>query len=69
MGQTDIRRLLIVGAISVIRWAVRKGGSANRWLATLVMRKPKMVAAVALANKMARMIWALTTKEQGYRMA
>jgi transposase len=61
MGQTDIRRLLIVGAMSVIRWVVRKGGSANRWLATLVMRKPKMVAAVALANKMARMIWALTT--------
>ncbi len=41
MGQTDIRRLLIVGAISVIRWVVRKGGSANRWLATLVTRKPK----------------------------
>lgn len=69
MGQTDIRRLLIVGAMSVIRWVVRKGGSANRWLAALVMRKPKMVAAVALANKMARMIWALTTKEQDYRMA
>ena len=69
MGQTDIRRLLIVGAMSVIRWVVRKGGSANRWLATLVIRKPKMVAAVALANKMARMIWALTTKEQDYRMA
>ena len=69
MGQSDIRRLLIVGAMSVIRWVVRKGGSANRWLAALVMRKPKMVAAVALANKMARMIWALTTKEQVYRMA
>ena len=69
MGQTDIRRLLIVGAMSVIRWVVRKGGSANRWLAMLVMRKPRMVAAVALANKMARMIWALTAKEQDYRMA
>jgi len=54
MGQTDIRRLLIVGAsrrrrafraTSVIRWVVRKGGSANRWLAALVARKPKMVAA------------------------
>lgn len=69
MGQTDIRRLLIVGAMSVIRWVVRKGGSANRWLAALVARKPKMVAAVALANKMARMIWAMTTKEENYRMA
>src|SRR6056297_3164099 len=69
MGQTDIRRLLIVGAMSVIRWVVRKGGSANRWLAALVARKPKMVAAVALANKMARMIWAMTTKQEDYRMA
>lgn len=69
MGQTDIRRLLIVGAMSVIRWVVRKGGSPNRWLAELVARKPKMVAAVALANKMARMIWAVTTKKEFYRMA
>jgi len=69
MGQTDIRRLLIVGAMSVIRWVVRKGGSSNRWLAALVARKPRMVAAVALANKMARMIWAMTTKQEDYRMA
>ncbi len=69
MSQTDIRRLLIVGAMSVIRWVVRKGGSPNRWLAALVARKPRMVAAVALANKMARMIWAVTTKQQDYRMA
>ncbi|SEP42015.1 Transposase [Methylobacterium sp. UNC300MFChir4.1] len=59
MGQTDIRRLLIVGAMSVIRWVVRKGGSANRWLTTLVARKPKM----------ARTIWAVTTKQEDYRMA
>ena len=69
MGQTDIRRLLIVGAMSVIRWVMRKGGSPNRWLAALVARKPKMVAAVARANKMARMIWAVTTKQEDYRMA
>jgi len=69
MGQTDISRLLIVGAMGVIRWVVRKGGSSNRWLAALVVRKPKMVAAVALANKMARMIWAITTKQENYRMA
>lgn len=69
MGQCDIRKLLIVGAMSVIRWVLRKGGSANRWLANLVARKPPMVAAVALANKMARMIWAVTTKQENYRMA
>ena len=68
MGQTDIRRLLVVGAMSVIWWVVRKGGSPNRWLAQLVARKPRMVAAVALANKMARMIWAMSVKED-HRMA
>ena len=50
MGQCDIRKLLIVGAMSVIRWVVRKGGSANRWLANLVARKPRMVAEAALAG-------------------
>ena len=69
MGQCDIRKLLIVGAMSVIRWVVRKVGSANLWLANLVARKPRMVAALALANKMARMIWAMTTKQEKYRMA
>ena len=69
MGQIDIRRLLIVGAMSVIRWVVRKGGSTNRWLPAIVARKPKMVAAVALANKMARMIWTMTKRQENYRMA
>ena len=69
LGQTDIRRLLIAGAMRVIGWVGRKGGSTNRWLAALEARKPKMVAAVAPANKMARMIWAITTKKEDYRMA
>ena len=55
--------------MSVIRWVLRKDGSPNRWLANLVARKPKMVAAVALANKLARTIWAVTTKQENYRMA
>ena len=84
------RRLLIVGAscrrrasraMSVIRWAVRKGGSPNRGLAALVARKPKTVAAVALADtercsatgssapRAARMIRAVTTKREDCRMA
>ena len=55
--------------MSVIPWVVRKGGSKNKWLASLVARKPRMVAAVALANKMARQIWAMATKGEDYRMA
>jgi transposase len=69
MGQNDIRRLLIVGAMSRIRWIVRKGVLPDNWLGRILGRKPRMVAAVALANKMARVIWAMMTREQNYRMA
>ena len=69
MGQTDIRKLLIVGAMRRIRWIVRKGVMPDNWLGRLVGRKPRMVAAVALANKMARNIWAMMTREQNYGMA
>ena len=69
MGQTDIRKLQIVGAMSRIRWTVRKGITSDNWLGRLVGRKLRMVAAVALANKMARIIWAIMTREQNYRMA
>ena len=69
MGQTDIRRLSIVGAMSLIRWIVRKGELPDNWLGHILDRKPRMVAAVALANKMARIIWAMMTREQNYRMA
>lgn len=69
MGQDDIRKLLIVGAMSRIRWIGRKGILPDNWLGRVVGRKPRMVAAVALANKMARIIWAMMTKQQDYRMA
>ena len=69
MGQADIRKLLIVGAMSRIRWIVRKGVLPDNWLGHVLGRKPRMVAAVALANKMARMIWAMMTREENYRMA
>ncbi|WP_246697755.1 transposase [Rhizobium sp. G21] len=69
MGQSDIRRLLIVGAMSLIRWIVRKGVLPDNWLGHILGRKVRMVAAVALANKMARSIWAMMTGEQTYRMA
>jgi transposase len=69
MGQTDIRKLLIVGAMSRIRWIVRKGVMPDNWLGRMVARKPRMVVAVALADKMARNIWAMMPKEQNYRMA
>lgn len=54
MGQRDIRRLLIIGAVAVVRWAARKGAPDGSGLARMLARKPKMLVAVALANRMAR---------------
>jgi transposase len=67
MGQRDIRRLLIVGASAVVCWAARKGAPAGSWLAGMMARKPHMLVVVALANKMARTIWALTVRGEVYR--
>ncbi len=59
MGHRDLRRLLITGAMAVVRWAARKGAQAGSWLARMLDRKPKMLIAVALANRTGRIIWAL----------
>jgi len=67
-GQADIRRLLIIGAMARISWLGRKSIPEGSWLARLLERKPKMLVAIALANKMARAIWAMLTKKQIYRV-
>ncbi len=67
MGPRDLRRLLIAGAMARIRWAVRRGETADPWLARMLARKPRMVVAVALANRMARIAWALTMNKEVYR--
>lgn len=67
MGQRDIRRLLIIGAMAVIRWASRRGARPGSWLSRMMDRKPLMLVAVALANKMAHAIWAMQTKKEDYR--
>jgi transposase len=67
MGQRDIRRLLIIGAMAVVGWAARNGASEGSWLARMLARKPRMVVAIALANKMARSVWAMLVKRENYR--
>ncbi len=66
-GQSDIRRLLIIGAMSRLNWLGRRSISEGSWLAKMLARKPKMLVAIALANKMARQIWAMLTKTEDYR--
>ena len=61
MGQRDLRRLLVSGAMAVVRWACRRGETKDPWLARMLARKPRKLVAVALANRMARIAWALMT--------
>jgi transposase len=66
-GERTIRRLLIIGASAVVQQASRRGAPKGSWLAQMLARKPKMLVIVALANKMARIIWALLVKGGIYR--
>ena len=66
-GQADIRRLLIVGAMSRLNWLGRRSIPEGSWLARMLSRKPRMLVAIALANRMARAIWAMSTKKENYR--
>ena len=66
-GDGYLRTLLIHGARAVITAAERKGGPADRWLGRLLGRRNKNVATVALANKNARIVWALLAHERDYQ--
>ena len=66
-GDSYLRTLLIHGARAVIRVAERKAGYAQSWLARLMGRRNKNVAAVALANKNARTVWALLAHARDYQ--
>jgi transposase len=64
-GDESLRRLLVLGATAVIQQA--RAGRASPWLLGLLARKPKKLAAVALANKMARILWAMMVSGETYR--
>ena len=64
-GDETLRRFLVLGAPAVIRRA--KQGKGSAWLLGLVARKPPKLAAVALANKTARIAWAMMNSGQAYR--
>lgn len=68
MGNRDVRSLLFVGATAVL-WRLRDGKSALAlavWARKLLANKPFRLVAVALANKMARIIWAVMTRGESY---
>lgn len=67
MGERSLRRLLILGASSVTKIAVRDPSRASGWLAGMLARKPRMLVTVAMANKIARTVWALMAHGGSYK--
>ncbi len=66
-GHQRLRQLLVAGAMAVIRYAKPGSKTASAWLLALLERKPRKLAAVALANKMARIVWAMMATGDAYR--
>ena len=66
-GDRYLRSLFTTGALAVIRYAKIHGTRHRPWLTSLLARRPTKVAAIALANKLARMAWAIMTKGEHYK--
>ena len=66
-GDRYLRGLFVAGALSVIRYAKIHGTKHRPWLTALLARKPTKVAAIALANKLARMVWAMMASGERYK--
>jgi transposase len=66
MGDQYLRQLLVVGMTSLVRQTKSHPERANKWLAALLERKPARLATVAMANKTARIVWAVLTKNEPY---
>jgi transposase len=66
-GDRYLRSLFTAGALAVIRYAKIHGTKRRPWLTSLLARRPTKVAAIALANKIARMAWAMMAKGERYR--
>ena len=66
-GDRYLRSLFTTGALAVIRYAKIHGTGHRPWLTALLARRPTKVVAIALANKIARMAWAMMTKGERYR--
>ena len=66
-GDKYIRCLLTAGAVAVLRHARNRSTRDGEWVRALLARKPTKLAAVALANKTARIVWAVMVRGEGYQ--
>ena len=66
-GDRYLRGLFVAGALAVIRYAKIHGTKHRPWLTALLARRPTKIAAIALANKIARMVWAMMAKGERYK--
>jgi transposase len=66
-GDRYLRSLFTAGALAVIRYAKTHGTRHRPWLTALLARRPTKVAAIGLANKIARMVWAMMTRGERYK--
>ena len=66
-GNRDLRTLLVLGQMAVFRHASAHPDKATPWVAALIKRRPPLVAAVAMAAKTAKIIWAMLARGEAYR--
>ena len=66
-GDRYLRGLFVAGALAVIRYVKIHGSKHRPWLTALLARRPTKIAAIALANKIARMVWAMMAKGERYK--
>lgn len=67
VGNSEIRRMLVLGATSMVFRAVNWNSSLGAWTRSALLRRPVRLVTVALANKIARIAWALMTRNDVYR--
>jgi transposase len=67
MGDGYLRKLLVVGATSVIRRARNSASASASWVQALLERRPARVVTVAMANKTARIVWAVLARGVAYK--
>jgi len=66
-GNRELRTLLVMGQMAVLRYALANPAKASPWLAGMIKRRPRLVVAVAMAAKTARVIWAMLARGESYR--